>query len=757
MKFPIRSQLSGQHGLVPVFARRLTPLLLIVVAQASMKDTIGSELISRVDVQHDSLGDLGDASADVGDAPEQLDLPAPPKAQPLTHAELALVQAKVSHKEQSKKATHKRKAKRHLVHKKQPAQEANQAIFGDEAPQIEKSQSLAKVWEKSTKQEAKSADADVDQLGGQLTNIMSELNDVSVADKKQDAPVAPVADAPVADDDAPVVEKEQDDDAPVAETQQDDDAPVAVQQTSRKAVRKVVEQPKVVEQASLAEDGEDTTPDSGDDASIEKEAGEAVKSVDSQKDDSENVVDGAMAYIRTRLSAEEHKSLRLRQLLQQSVRGNRKMRQKVEQIQKQLTQGASLQKSLRGASTQKIAQEDAELAKQKKLQNATAQQLQNATLAAKTGEKSMKFLSMKLKYAKSQVTALLLNLANASQQNSVLRRQLDSTNATEHKESKLLGEARKKMSAEEKELAETKAALAKLQAAKSAEDAKFTTMDRQKDLLEQRQASATKRDKILHSENTLLKKQLRTEIQREEQLRQMWSKESEAFTWQLRAERANASESLSDLEKARAEFRDLRVRVQKLRSRASDGDKKRHTAQDAAGRLNVALAEADAENKQLKGTVPWLQGEVDRLRFASQNATQQATQASKERDTVKAILGEAQKNIVQLQGQYADALQALVVAQAGPQSAREPGPTNSIQEFAGLGGNLLGDPPPSTPMGFPQVAGASDGSSLLELRRDSTSLNGFMDNVPAPVRSGRVDLSKDSGGLSALLRGMKGS
>lgn len=702
MKFPLRTQLSGRHGLVPVFARRLTPLLLIVVArvQASMKDTIGSELISRVDVQRDSLGDLGDASADVGDAPEQLDLPAPPKAQPLTHAELALVQAKVSHKEQSKKASHKRKAKRQLVHKRQTVQERSQV-------------SLAKVWEKTTKQEAKSADADVDQLGGQLTNIMSELN-------------------------APVAETKQNDDAPAAEPPQDDDAPAAEEQSSRPAAT------KVVEQASLAEDEEDTTPDSGDDASVEKEAGEAVKAVDSQKDDAENVVDGAMAYIRTRLSAEEHKSLRLRQLLQQSVRGNRKMRQKVEQLQKQLTAGASLQKNLRTASAQKLAQEDAELAKQKKRGDTATKQLQNATLAAKTGEKSMKFLGMKLKYAKSQVAALLLNLANASQQNTDLRRHLDTTNATEHKESKLLGEARKKISAEEKELAETKAALAKLQAAKKAEDAKFTAMDRQKDLLEQRQASATKRDQILHKENSLLKKQLRTEIQREEQLRQMWSKESEAFTWQLRAERANASESLSDLEKARSEFRDLRERVQKLRERASHGEKSRHAAEDAAGRANVALAEADAENKQLKGTVPWLQAEVDRLRFASQNATQEATQATKERDTVKAILGEAQKNIVQLQGQYADALQALVVAQAGgsPRLEAPSQPTNSIQEFAGLGNNLLGDPPPSTPMGFAQTGGASDGSSLLELRRDSKSLNSFMSPNQAPVTSGRVDLSK---------------
>merc|ERR1719440_1203010 len=99
--------------------------------------------------------------------------------------------------------------------------------------------------------------------------------------------------------------------------------------------------------------------------------------------------------------------MRLRQLLSQSVRGNRNMREKIEQMRKQLTEGATLQSSLRSVAAKKVAQEEAEIAKQTKRADTVTKQLQNATRATKIGEKAMKFLGNRLKYAKSQVAALL--------------------------------------------------------------------------------------------------------------------------------------------------------------------------------------------------------------------------------------------------------------------------------------------------------------------------------------------------------------
>jgi len=545
-------------------------------------------------------------------------------------------------------------------------------------------------WEPPKKQAA-SDDADVEQLGRQLQSIMSELGDPA----------------------APAIEKK----------------PVSAKQVPVKAEES----------------------DSEEDLAMEKEVGDVSKSGYSVKDDSENSVDGAMAYIRTSLAAEEHKSLRLRQVLQQAVRSNRNMRQELSTLQQQLVEGAKLQKSLRTVSAQKVSQEDAQLMMEKAHSDTVTKQLANATKAAQIGEKAMNFLGMRLRYTKSQVAALLLNLANSSQQNNELRRRLAALNSTEAKESKLAGATKEVVDSQAKELAETKAELKKLKAAKAAEDVKLVAFDRQKNLLEHRQVSGEKRDKILHKENLLLKSQLAVEIQREEQLREMWSKESEAFTWQLRAERANATESLSDLEKARTEFRDLRERVQKLRQRASLGEQSRHTAEDAANRAQFALAEPEAENKQLKGSVPWFEAEVDRQRQTVQNTTKQAKQALRERDTVKAILAEAQKNIVQLQGQYADALQALVVAQAGVAVDTKPQePASSIQQFASLGAFPLGLPP-ADPV---PVFGASGASSLLELGRDSKALNTIMGGSQASDPHGKVDLSKDSGGLNVLLQGM---
>jgi len=669
MQLLTRGQMSSPHGRWPL-ANPLLVLLMVSAAHAeslgmeSLKDSIGGELLTRVDVQRDTLGDLGDASTDV-DAPEQLNLPSAPKVQEATPVEIALIQGKASHKQEPVEAP------RHLRAKRQVAQK------------------LLPVEEEPLKQEATPEDADVEKLGGQLQNIMSELGDPA----------------------APAIENK----------------------------------PSSVVQASVAE-----TPANEEDLAMEKEVGDVSKSGD-PKDDAENVVDGAMAYIRTRLATEEHKSLRLRQLLQQGLRSNRNMRQELTTLQSQLVEGAKLQKSLRTVSAQKVSQEDAKFLMEKAHSGTLASQLANATKAAQIGEKAMKFLGMRLKYTKSQVAALLLNLANSSQQNNDLRRRLGALNSTEAKESKLAGTTKKVVDAQAQELAETKAELKKVKAVKAAEDKKLVALDQKNNLLEHRQVSTEKRDKILHKENLMLKSQLATEIQREEQLREMWSKESEAFTWQLRAERTNATDSLADLEKARTEFKDLRERVQKLRQKASVGEQQRHQAEDSANKAQFALAEAEAENKQLKGSVPWLEAEVDRQRQTVQNTTKQAKQALRERDTVKAILAEAQKNIVQLQGQYADALQALVVAQAGVAVDTKPQePASSIQQFASLGAFPLGLPP-ADPV---PVFGASAASSLLELGRDSKALNNIMGDSQVNKPHARVDLSKDSGGLNALLQGM---
>jgi hypothetical protein len=655
MQFPLRPQVSGSHRLALAFA--LAVVVQIQAAKSSFEDSVGTELLSRVDVQRDALGDLDD---ELPDGPEQLDLTGPPREHaPTKPVEVALVQSKASHK--PKEAPHRRKVARTVL--------------------LQKARQHSKKKVKVSRKKAKDPDAEVDQLGGSLANIMSDL-----------------------------------------------DGPNLLQeQTNGK---------QALEKASAMED----EVNSNDDLAMEKEAAsEPVKT-----EDAENVVDGAMAYIRTRLATEEHKSLRLKQLLAQSVRGNTNMRKKVEQLRKQLTDGANLQKNLQSVTAKKLAQEEAQFANETKRADKATVQLKNATRAAHIGEKALKFLGIRLKYAKTQVADLLHNLANSTQQHKDLYYQVKDMTSAERAKAKALANSKEVVASQQKELAATKAKLLELQAAKKADDTKLTSLDRQKDFLEQRQVSAGKRDNILHKENSLLKKQLSTEIQREEQLRQMWSKESEAFTWQLRSERANASESLADLEKARAEFRDLRNRVSKLRERASQGDQSRHAAEGAAKTAEAALKEAETENKQLKGSIPWLEAEVDRQRQAAQNTTREAQQALRERDTVKAILGEAQKNIVQLQGQYADTLQALVVAQAGGQDASKQADTavTNIEQFA----NPLGMPPPvASPVGFP---GDPEGaSSLLELGRDSRALTGIMGSSQQGALRGRVDLRN-------LLRGM---
>jgi len=344
----------------------------------------------------------------------------------------------------------------------------------------------------------------------------------------------------------------------------------------------------------------------------------------------------------------------------------------------------------------------------------------------------MKFLGMRLRYAKSQVAALLLHLANSSQTNNNLHRSLQTLNISEDNTSKQLSESQKVQTSQAKELSDLKAQLLKLAVVEKVEGKKVAALSKQKNMLAYKQMQTSKREAILHKENNLLKAQLATEIQREEQLREMWTKESEAFTWQLRAERANASDSLKDLAKARAEFKDLRQRVQQLRVKAGQGVKEQHGAEDAAAKAQAALAEAEAENTQLKGSVPWLENEVNIQKQKVTNATTEEKQALKERDQVKNILAQAQKTIVQLQSQYADALQALVVAQAAGADTPK--------------GKKLAAVPTA------QVAAASSASSPADLDSESTNLaETVMDNSNQVVAA-PVDLSKDSGGLNNLLQ-----
>jgi hypothetical protein len=538
------------------------------------------------------------------------------------------------------------------------------------------------------------AEADVQQLGGQLQDIMSELDDQTLQGQQKatvseqtpaaeetpanppavetaSAAAAAVETASAALAQPETTEVSNHEETPVENTVAEESAPSEASQKEDAAAD--AEKLAAAKTAAVATAEENSPPEA---SQVEKMESQVISKddVDTASDDgktqeSENAVDGAMAYIRTRLASEEHKGLRLRQLLAQSVRENRKLRQKVEQMHKQAVEDTKSRKTISAEASEQLKQIEGKLSTQTHRAEVAEMRGQNASRAATIGEKTMKMLASHLKHSKTQVATLLVNLANASHEKDELSRELTESREHDESEAKELLAAKKELEMEKKSLEETARKLAKLQTVKNIEDKSLVALDRQKDLLDQRGKAATKRDQILHKENGVLKTQLAAEVKREEQLREMWSKESEAFTWQLRAERANATEALSDLEKARGEFHDLRKRVQTLRDRASRVELAKHAAEDSANKAQFALSQAETEIKQLRGSVPWLQGEVNRQRQISANATAQMKKAVSERDTLRAILAEAQKNIVQLQGQYADSLRALVVAQSGADEA----------------------------------------------------------------------------------------
>jgi hypothetical protein len=652
------------------------------------------------------------------DAPEELDLPNPssPKAVNKALAKASRNQ-KVDHKDKSDDSQKflEKRPRSEEVHHRSPTSSAAQR------PKVSKAKA-------KTEATPAAEEADVQQLGGQLQDIMSQLNDPTLVEQKPSQPLAtPDANEQVQPDTSSA-------EAPAEQTETLD-TPSNVETPAENTV---------AEEKAPAEDPPNEDSSSSVNSQMEKLPSEEVSkddvataADDGKQQEAENAVDGAMAYIRTRLATEEHTGLRLRQLLAQSVRENRKLRHKVEQMHKQALEDTRSRKTVSAVANQQLKRVESELSQEKHRAEIAEMRAQNATRAATIGEKTMKMLAKHLKYSKSKVASLLINLANASHEKDDLSRQLRESVEHDQSEAKELATTKKELQEEAKELAETREKLTKLEKVKAVEEKSLVALDRQKDLLEQRQKSSVKRDQILHKENNVLKTQLAAEVKREEQLREMWSKESEAFTWQLRAERANATEALGDLEKARGEFHDLRKRVQALREKAGKEEAAKRAAEDSANKAQFALSQAEAENKQLRGSVPWLEAQVNRQRQITANATTQMKKAVSERDTLRSILAEAQKNIVQLQGQYADSLRALVVAQAGGDSeatsqqkaaaaastARSTNSNNDnlIDTFANLNLGNSGLPNPGDIAGSDDASFVEVGASRQDLHHDSSA------------------------------------
>jgi len=113
-----------------------------------------------------------------------------------------------------------------------------------------------------------------------------------------------------------------------------------------------------------------------------------------------------------------------------------------------------------------------------------------------------------------------------------------------------------------------------------------------------------------------------------------------------------------------AEVRSLRSKVLLLRRRGRDAEIDRGHAEVEVKQARDALARVEVEGKELKGSLPWLQAEVEQRTREAKSVAAKVQKAYSARDSARASLVKAQHDISQLEQRYASALQMLVSVQA---------------------------------------------------------------------------------------------
>mmetsp|Transcript_14876 Transcript_14876/g.26851 ORF Transcript_14876/g.26851 Transcript_14876/m.26851 type:complete len:706 (-) Transcript_14876:65-2182(-) len=452
------------------------------------------------------------------------------------------------------------------------------------------------------------------------------------------------------------------------------------------------------------------------------------------KDDS---IQSALAYIGNRLKSDAQKNLRLRQMAAQSLDLKRTLQSENLELGQKRKEVAMLQLRL-SDELQKEAHENSVIKAQHSHLRSVEQHLANASDTVDHHARALKWADQRLAAVQKTNTDLRRMLDAATASNQELSREFSASNSSNEAGERSLRKTSAQLRRTQETLRKTQAQLHALQATKADEDERLRRSER-------RERQSDKLDKLANRELSLLTQRLGSEEALEEHHRQSWSKEREALAQEVQALRANATESHDSLQRATSQARGLRKEVSLLKRRVWDGDQARQQAVRAQESLKMKLQEALTELGQLRGLVPRLQDEIERQKLATQNATEQAREARLARQDLKASLATSQRIIMQLQSQYADALQVLVPSQAESPSVQSP-----MQQ------------PPAQPQltHLPTAAAAAPTSLALpsQFLAPQPARQGQQDRLPAAAAGStpELQLKLDSQGLRTLIMGLTG-
>lgn len=449
----------------------------------------------------------------------------------------------------------------------------------------------------------------------------------------------------------------------------------------------------------------------------------------------EDSIQSALSYIGNRLKSDAQRNLRLRQMAAQSLDLKRTLKSENQELGRERKEVAMLQFHLQD-EMQKEAHANSVIKSQHSHLRSVERHLANASDTVDHQAHALKWANERLAAVQKINSDLRRKLDAATASNQELTREFSASNSSHEAGERSLRKTSAQLKHTQESLRKTQAQLHALQAAKADEDERLRRSER-------RERESDKLDKLANKELSLLTQRLGSEEALEEHHRQSWSKDREALTQEVQALRANATESHDSLKRVTREAHGLHKEVSLLKRRVWDGDQARQQAVRGQESLQIKLQDAVTELVQLRSLVPRLQDEIERQKLATQNATEQAHRAHLQREDLKASLATSQRIIMQLQSQYADALQVLVAAQGDP-SAQSP-----MQPAA------------QSQPALPVVAAAAPSSPALpsQFLAPQPASSSRQDNLPgaAATSSPQLQLSIDSQGLRTLLAGLTGA
>lgn len=222
---------------------------------------------------------------------------------------------------------------------------------------------------------------------------------------------------------------------------------------------------------------------------------------------------GAVGYLRSRLAAEEQFTVRLQQLLAQSGKEGASKQHQMDLLEQQLRSSSKAKQETQQSSAKALMEEKTELARQRSRADLAEKQLRQTTGEVGTLQRTMQWM-------RTRVSTLLAHLANVTHIGKAMEAELAAAKHTTAVAGQKLRAAQRQAAVEHRIPMKIEAKLKKVVTEEASAVKRLTTKQRQNDKLQERILAVSKRDKILQTENSLLRAKLASKNGDEEHLHQ---------------------------------------------------------------------------------------------------------------------------------------------------------------------------------------------------------------------------------------------